>query len=785
MENETLDAHQEINIRELITPYLKKWYWFIISTLLVLVLGFLFLKRQQEIYQVESTILIKDSKSGIGGEFSALQDLSAFGSMGSDGVENEIEVFKSKKLMKEVVKNLHLETNVSVEERFKNKELYGEDNPIKIQLINIKELMPGEVREPVKLNIKGDRLTLNFGEKKITTTYHKTIKLPYATLMILKNKEFNHQKKYTDVLLNFATLKERVDTYQKLLKVDLVNKGTTVLKLSMAHPVVQKSKDILNELVKVYNQDALEDKTFAGKQSAEFIDERIAQVGQDLGKVENEKQAYKQSNHITDIPTEAELNLRSNAEARKKELELESQLDLTNTLLNYAKNQEITQTLPANVGLDNAGAIQSINTYNQLVLERNRYLQNATEENPVVKDITKQIKNLRPSILQNLKKHKAGLEMAKTNYQTQQSKNNARIAKIPLQEKKFRSLERQQQIKENLYLLLLQKREENQISIAIEGQKARVIDEAYKGNQVAPKAMIILLAALLLGLLIPVGIIYLKELFDTKIKSKHDLEKLLRGKTILGEIPSIEKGESGIVGYNDLSPMAEAFRILITNLNFMFPVKLKGRTVYVTSTVKGEGKTFVSANLALTLASPSKKVMIIGADIRNPQLQRFNDTGREVLGLSEYLHEENIYFSDIIQQSSLNKNLDVIYSGAIPPNPTDLLSNGKFKILLNQLKKMYDYIVVDTAPLMLVTDTFLISNHADATVYVTRSAYTEKQLIAFAGNQVNTGKIKNVGFVINDVKKDYFGYGNRYGYGYGAVERNFFQKIWDKLTFRN
>lgn len=269
------------------------------------------------------------------------------------------------------------------------------------------------------------------------------------------------------------------------------------------------------------------------------------------------------------------------------------------------------------------------------------------------------------------------------------------------------------------------------------------------------------------------------ELLNTKIKSKHDLEKLSHA-PVLGELPSIEKGDSDIQ-MNDISPMAEAFRILITNINFILPKKGKGKVVFVTSTVKGEGKTFTSVNLSLALASPSKKTIIIGSDIRNPQLQRYNTARKGLKGLTEYLYSEQTKLKEIIHVSTFNPHLDVIYSGMIPPNPTELLTNGRYEKLLEELKTEYDYIIIDTAPLMLVTDTFLIADMADATIYVTRSRYTEKPLIEFANSNIDQSKIKNVGFVLNDVNKNYFGYGNKYGYGYSAKEKSWIEKIKDRL----
>ena len=352
-----------------------------------------------------------------------------------------------------------------------------------------------------------------------------------------------------------------------------------------------------------------------------------------------------------------------------------------------------------------------------------------------------------------------------------------RISKVPTQEKLFRSIERQQQIKENLYLLLLQKREETQLSLAVTAPKAKIVDYAHSTEKpVAPKKLIIMLAALLVGIVLPFGVIYIRELLDNKIKTKHDIEKLSQT-VVLAELPKIRKGESDIVGRNDLSPMAEAFRILITNMNFMIPKKEKGKVVFVTSTIKGEGKTFASVNLALTLANPNRKVIIIGSDIRNPQLQRYDKNSRVYMGLTEFLYDENVTLDKVIHQSNMNPHLDVIYSGAIPPNPTELLTNGRYQILLETLKPLYDYIIVDTAPLMLVTDTFLFADLADTTLYVTRSNYTEEKLIDFANKNIKANKIKNVGFVLNDVSKSNLGYGNKYGYGYGAKEKTLFDKI--------
>lgn len=784
MEKNNIDQVQELNINEVVKPYTKRWKWFVVMVILSLVASFFYLKTKDNVFEIVSTVLIKDAKKSSGGQdFEMLKDLSGLGNMNSNGVDNEIEVFKSKKLMYSVINDLGLQTDIFIPGFFKDTEVYGNASPIIVKVVNEKKYERSVA--PIIVNIDNDNLSLSSDDVGvIRAKFNQLIALKNANIIILKNKKYipTHKSPIKDLILKVSSIEGKTNAYQSNLKVGLVNKEVTVINLTFFYPNVQKAKDIVNKLVDAYNKDAINDKNQESKRTAEFIEERIANVGNDLGNVEAKKEQFKRANQITDLSTEARIGLETSAEARQKQLELASQLELTNSLISFVSKQGSYQVIPNNVGLDNPGAISNITTYNQLVLERNRLLENATTQNPLVVDVTKQINNLRPTILQNLQKNKDGLQLAVNNYINEQNLVTGKILKIPSQEKLFRSIEREQQIKETLYLILLQKKEETQINLAVTAPKARIIDKAYKGKQVEPKKMIVYLVSFVIGLLLPFLIIYLFEIFDNKIKSKHDVEKLTFGKPVIAEIPNVEKGEEDLLKQNDSSPIAEAFRILITNMNFMLPKK-KGKIVLVTSSIKGEGKTFVATNLSIILASPSKKVVLLGGDIRNPQIQRYNVSKKNTLGLSEFLSDDQISLDTIIQNNILsNPKLDVILSGGIPPNPTDLLSSDRFDFLINELKDRYDYIILDTAPLMLVTDTLLITNVADITLYVTRSKYTEKSLIDFANKNIDAGKIKNAGFVLNVVDKDYFGYGNKYGYGYGvSSEKSIFEKLMDKF----
>ncbi|MDC8105109.1 GumC family protein [Chryseobacterium sp. PTM-20240506] len=766
---------KEDSLRDIIQPYIKKWYWFVIGVFIMAILGVLLIKKTTPVFEVLTKILIKDAKkSGNGAaDIAAMQGLSGFSGLTSNTVENEMEVLASKKILSQVVNDLPLQCTIYSIGTFHDTELYRTQSPIIIQVINEKpySLLP---KKKINLEINGNALELTSDEldKPIKTFFNKTISLPYANLMIIKNPLFNPKQlskttNFNSLYFNYTDKLSTIDNLQEALNVSLSNKEATVINLSLKYENINKAKDILNTLVGKYNNEAITEKNTESEKTKEFIDERVRLISKELGDVEVQKENFKKSNEIVDIASQAGIDLQTGTEAERRKLELYTQLELNNMYINYLNSKSYDEVLPANIGLDNGAAINSISAYNKLITDRNRLLENATPQNPLVKALNDEIKVVRSAIKESLAKSKSNILLTINNVSSVEQKSDSKLKKVPSQERLFRNIERQQQIKEELYLVLLKKREETAITLAMSSDKARVLDLAYnKRKPVAPMKMVILGVAVLLGLAIPFLIIFLKHFFNTRISDKKSIDKV-SNIPVIAEIPHLTSKDSNLIQVNDVSQLAEAFRILATNVNLLLPIsKEKNRIVLVTSSVKGEGKTFISVNLALSIAKPGKKVLVIGSDIRNPQLQRYKPEMKNAYGLSEFLYGSINKVEDIIHPSGFNPNCDFIFSGIIPPNPVELFENGNYKVLLDNLADKYDYIIIDSAPLMPVTDTFVISKFADVSLYVVRSERTEKAFIEYANNIAGDNKLKNANFVLNDVKSENFGYGNKHGYGY-------------------
>ena len=536
----------------------------------------------------------------------------------------------------------------------------------------------------------------------------------------------------------------------------------------------------------MYNRNTNNDKNEIAQKTAEFIDERIGIISKELGSTEANLETFKRDAGITDLTSEAQIALAGNAEYEKKSVENRTQISLVNDLRKYLRGNEY-EVLPSNVGLQDAALIGAIERYNEMLVERKRLLRTSTENNPAIVNLDTSIRAMKANVQATLEGTLQGLMITKSNLDREASRYSRRISNAPGQERAYVSIARQQEIKAGLYLILLQKREENAIALAATANNAKIIDEAIADDTpVSPKRSMIYLIALVLGVGIPVGIIYLVELTKFKIEGRADVEKLT-SVPVVGDIPLTDekndKNGSIAVFENKNNLMSETFRNIRTNLQFMLDNDQK--VILVTSTVSGEGKSFVSANLAISLSLLGKKVVIVGLDIRKPGLNKVFNIPRKEQGITQYLSNPEKNLIDFVQPSDVSKNLFILPGGTVPPNPTELLARDSLDKAIEVLKKNFDYIILDTAPVGMVTDTLLVGRVADLSVYVCRADYTRKAEFTLINELADSNKLPNLCTVINglDLKKrkygyyygygkygKFYGYGKRYGYGYGYGE---------------
>jgi tyrosine-protein kinase Etk/Wzc len=789
-QNNTLHSHNEPTLREQIEIYIRHWPWFVIAVLISLTAAYIYLRYTTPFFQSTTSIIIKDSKGrGAASELAAFEDIGLISGMNSNSIENEIEILRSRRLIRNVVDELNLNIRYFREGKIKTSELFL-NKPFEVKILNEnKEFRFPNYQLQIKVLSSDSFQFLDEGNNiNITGGFGDKLGLPYADITVIPNLEVLESARREDnytIQVQLSNPESIVSYYRGAIQVNPVVKNSSVIQLTLKNPVKDKAEAILNELVVQYNKDAIEDRNMVATNTARFIEDRLQIITKELDSVETDKVIFKQENRLTDIEAEAQLFLESASDLNKRQLDLNTQMSLVNNIIDYLSEDDLTSLLPSNLGISQDGLQGLIQNYNQLVLERNKLLRSSTEQNPVVINLANQINQLKGNVLRSLNNLKASIETSLRDLRRQEGVFGSKITQVPDTEKEFRNIVRQQNIKEALYLFLLQKREETSLSLAVTAPKAKIVDHAHSSTRpVSPKPNIILLAALLLGLLIPFLFIYLNQLLYNKVSNRKDVERLAPNISLIGEVPKLARGEDELIKKNDTSVLAESFRILRTNLQYIFANKNladKSKTIFVTSTVKGEGKTFTSINLALTLSNVGKKVILVGADIRNPQLHRFVQNNSTLRGVTDYLVQPELTIEELIHISPFNTNLDILFSGNIPPNPAELLLNERVAVLFENLKQQYDYVIVDTAPSMLVTDTLLINKFADVTLYVIRADYTERRLLEFPVDCVEDGKLQGVSFILNNVKMANFGYGNKYGYAYGVEKKGFFEKL--KSTF--
>ena len=772
----------EINLQEKIQDYTRHWVWFLLSVLVFLIGAYIYIRYSTPIYTASTKILVKDDKKGgIMSELELFSDLEGLKLIKSN-VDNEIEVIKSRTLSEMAVKTLGLNISYFGKGLIKTAELY-ENPPVRV----VFEGMPETFYEkPLNFFITVDsktKFTLYDGGEKKIGVYNFDTPFEYHNGKCLFRLE-DAKKVGANIQVLVNTVSNTAASFSGRLNVNVLGKNTSVIELSITDPTPEKAEDYLDAIVKMYIQDGIDDKNYVSKNTSNFIEDRLRKIVSELEGVEKDAESYKRTNRITDVASESGLFLQNATEFEKREIEIETQLKIVETLVDYVKKNSNADLVPANVVTSDVNASGLIDQYNQMVLNRNRLLKNAGAENPVVRSLDEKIATLKENIKETLSRLKSSLIIKRNDLRKQNALLTGKIATIPTLEKEIRSIGRQQQIKESLYLYLLEKREEIAISLAVTAPNAKIIDTALASKSpISPKKNVIYLVAMSLGLLIPFAVIYLRDLLDTKVKGRQDVEGKLKI-PFIGEIPTSFSNEE-IINKDSRSAPAEAIRIVRTNLEFMLNQVPEGqaKTIFITSTLPKEGKTFIAANLAGTIALSGKKVLLIGMDIRNPKLDSYLNLN--VKGVTNYLASKDLDIQDLISKQEGYDDFYVLPSGVIPPNPAELLMNPKVNTLFETLKKQYDYIVVDTAPVTMVADTVLIAKHADSFVYVVRANYLDKSLLQVPEQLYRENKLPNMSILINDtsIKKGYgYGYGG-YGYGYGVEveKKSLLQRILDKF----
>ena len=790
-------SEEQVNIQELLFRYLIHWPWFVVSIIICIACAWGYLRLTTPIYNISATVLIKDEKKGGGASMSS--DLEKMGLEGfvssSSNVDNEIEVLRSKSLAREVVNNLGLFVTYMDEDEFPSKELYH-TSPVLVSLTHQEaDKLPGRMEINMILQPTGALgVQITVGEKEYRKQFDKlpaVFPTDEGTVAFFANNdtlsavcpENITKERHITAFINrpFSVLKEYVNS----LSIAPTSKTTSVVVISLENTNTRRGRDYINKLLEMYNINANNDKNEVAQKTAEFIDERIGIISKELGSTEQDLENFKRSAGITDLSSEAQIALTGNAEYEKKRVENQTQINLVMDLQRYMKGNEY-EVLPSNIGLQDAASAGAIDRYNQMLVERKRLLRTSTENNPTIINLDTSIRAMRTNVQATLDATLKGLQITKEDLAREASRYSRRINDAPTQERQFVSIARQQEIKSGLYLMLLQKREENAITLAATANNAKIIDEALADdNPISPKKTIVYLAALVLGVGLPVGVIYLIGLTKFKIEGRADVEKLT-SLPVVGDIPlADEKTGSIAVFENQNNLMSETFRNVRTNLQFMLE---NGKNVIlVTSTISGEGKSFISANLAISLSLLGKKVVIVGLDIRKPGLNKVFNIPKKEHGITQYLTNTTANLMDFVQPSDINKNLFILPGGIVPPNPTELLARGGLEKAIETLKANFDYVILDTAPVGMVTDTLLIGRVADLSVYVCRADYTHKAEFTLINELAENNKLPNLCIAVNGLDLNsrkygyyygygkygkYYGYGKRYGYGYGYGEKH-------------
>ena len=765
-------ADNFIRIQDLWGMFIPKWYWFALSLFVALATASLYLLSTPNIYTRTAVILIKDDSKN-NSSASAMNEFADMGIFKSNtNINNELLTLKSPTLMTEVVKRLGLNEIYTIRRGLKRIELYKSSPILVTYLVDNKK----NVSFDIEVDTQNKFYLSNFivaGKETGEGNIGDSIQTSAGTLAISLTSQYENSFTGSTIQYSKEPADAVADSYTQKLRADLGNENATIINLSIDDASVQKAEDILNTLIEVYNEKWIQDKNQIAVSTSRFIGERLGVIENELGHVDENISNYKSEHLLPDVQAASSLYMSQSAENKKEIQTLTNQLTTAQYIRRELNSKDMNQPLPTNSGIANVNIESQIGEYNKMVLDRNRLIANSSEKNPLVKDLGNSMQSMKRTILQSVDNLIVSLNTQIRSIRQQEATTTQQLASNPSQAKYLLSVERQQKVKEELYLYLLQKREENELSQAFTAYNTRMIT-APRGSALptAPNKKNILLVALVLGLLVPAVIIFMQENMNTKVRGKKDLENL--SVPCLGEIPlylsNKKKNNKSpehviVVEESNRNIINEAFRVLRSNVDFIKNKNTQQKVFVVTSFNPGSGKSFLSMNIAMSFAIKGKKVLVIDGDLRHGTVSAY--VGSPKKGLTDYLGYEETSWNELLITDKKYPNLHTIPVGTIPPNPTELLEDKSLATLIQALRNEYDYIFIDCPPIDIVADAQIIEQYADRTFFVVRAGLLDRSLLSELENIYQEKRFKNLSIILNGTESTGGRYSYRYGYSYG------------------
>lgn len=754
------NRNNEVDVRKIVRIVTEKWYWFAIGVGLFVLLGTAYYLRKAPDWTTDASIVLRQKDGGLGDQ---LGSLAMLGLGGNTAAEDEVVVLSSRGLVTQSLDALNLWESNYVKDGFRWK---GEFRNPAITIDYLQLTKRGEERPfivYVKPTKKGYKVRVKSGfffrSSTRVTSLDEPVKTLAGTLLIHPNRTLSRDTTYRVVHKRHELV---VADYRKIITVALHKKESNIIKLTMKSSMPERDRALLHQIIEQYNLNAIVDKNMLASNTASFINERMNVITAELSEAEKTVSQYKEKNKIADIETQARLVLEANSVEQQAMMEIETQLNLVDYIDDFLHNDSKQGGLiPANIGITDAALESSLSEYNSIVLQRMRIQRTATSNNPVLEQMDLQLASMRQNILATISSVRESLKIRQRNLQAQDSKFNRQIKDAPEQEREYVRIVRDQKIKEQLYLFLYEKREENALMLAATTIPAKILDVPQRDvRSRSPKLKNLLVICFILGLLFPAALLYIYMLFNDKVDDVREYELRIKA-PMLGEVVQNSRNAHIAIHEGESTVSAELFRLIRTNLRFTISSEIKHPVILVTSCINGEGKSYISCNIALSLAILGKKVALVGLDIRKPMIAQYFGLAQKGR-LTDYLAEPSVTIDDIIIPSGEHKNLDLLPCGTIPPNPAELLQTKRVEELFAELRKRYDYIIVDTAPIALVSDTYLLDRISDLTIFVSRYKYTPTEMVDYLNQIIKQERMHNVTCVLNGTKS------SRTGYGYGA-----------------